>query len=66
MLISSFGWNSATTGGILGQSQRAVLIGNEAVQLTKVSESLLDRKNGHEERYVQQQTRTQMAVPGRV
>lgn len=65
MLISSFGWNSDTTGGIWGWAQRALLNGNEAVQLT-VSESLLGGRNGHEEKYVQQQTRTQMAVPGRV
>lgn len=66
MLFSSFRWNSAIIEGITGRAQRATLTGNEAVQLTEVSESLPGGKNGHEERYVQQQTRTQMAVPGRV
>lgn len=31
-----------------------------------LSESLLGRRSGHEEGYMQQETRTRMAVPGRV
>lgn len=59
MLISSFGWNLPPLEEFWDEPKEL----NEAAQLIEVSESLLGGKNSHEGRYVQQQTRTQMAVP---